>query len=224
MFKYKYEEHYKNTICHLFNRGVNKDKIFCDEEDYFFYLKRIKKYKELHKIEFISYALLPNHFHFIVRQLTDNDPSATGALRASVASTPVSKFMHILNNSYVHYFNKKYKRAGHLFQDRYKQKTVNDDKYLIWLSEYVNGNPAIHKIVDNLDDWQYSSYLDFIGKRNGVICNKESVLHYFGNGVRLLGESDSAKSTKYAAHVKDVIEMSRKRKEDLKDLEYGLGM
>jgi len=149
-------QHFKGTTCHIFNRGVQKDKIFLEDEDYIFYLKRIRKYKEMYGIEFLNYNLLPNHFHYTIRQIEDNSytqchlpPQANGteekeqissaiclgeqmALGKQIKTnrTPISKFMHVLHNSYAHYFNKKYKRSGHVFQDRYKQRIIEDDSYL----------------------------------------------------------------------------------------------
>ncbi|MFH1029687.1 MAG: transposase [bacterium] len=215
----RYKQHYKNAIYHIFNRGVNKEKIFMEENDYIFYLKKIKQYKEKYGVEFISYALLPNHFHYIIRQTTDDIPLA-GARgdshikgdchrKQSCDKSPISKFMHALHTSYAFYFNKKYKKVGHLFQDRYKQRIVEEEKYLIWLSSYVNGNAKIHKIADNLKDWKFSSYLDYAGLRNGILCNKELVTSYF--------ESPE----KYAEAIEEAVELSRERKDALADMEIG---
>lgn len=207
-------QHFKGTTCHIFNRGVQKDKIFLEGEDYIFYLKRIKKYKEIYGIEFLNYSLLPNHFHYTIRQVSDSAICSSQKchlpLKANgtdIERTSISKFMHILHNSYAHYFNKKYKRSGHVFQDRYKQRIVEDDSYIMWLSAYINGNAQIHKIVEDAKDWPYSSYLDYIGKRNGTICNKEIIQIYFQ------GADD------YKQYTNEVIRESQNKKEDLKDLE-----
>lgn len=253
-------QHFKGTICHIFNRGVQKDKIFLEEEDYIFYLKRIKKYKEMYGIEFLNYNLLPNHFHYTIRQVGDsaicsqkqmalneatgtdgagkqdvgenrchllskqmapnkaNGAETTGAGKVDKVPvalgatgtdrTPISKFMHVLHNSYAHYFNKKYKRSGHVFQDRYKQRIVEDDAYIMWLSAYINGNAQIHKIVENAKDWPYSSYLDYIGKRNGTICNNKEIIQVYFRG-----------ADDYRQYVEEVVKDTQEKKDALKDLE-----
>ncbi len=225
-------QHFKGTICHIFNRGVQKDRIFLEEEDCIFYLKRIKKYKEMYGIEFLNYNLLPNHFHYTIRQMEENGGKvpvalkatgtdtiaedakcqlplkATGTDKPTSPTTPISKFMHALHNSYAHYFNKKYKRSGHVFQDRYKQRIVDDDAYIMWLSAYINGNAQIHKIVGDAKDWHYSSYLDYIGKRNGTICNNKEIIQIYFRG-----------ADDYRQYVEEVVKDSQEKKDALKDLE-----
>lgn len=187
------KKHNKDFIYHVFNRGVNKNKIFIDQQDYLVYLKKIKKYKEIYKIEFINYNLLPNHYHYTIKQLSE---------------IPISKFMHVLHTSYGNYFNQRHKRVGHLFQGRYKQRIVSDHPYFIWLSAYVNGNAGIHKIVADPKDWIYSSYLDYARLREGKICNFESVLENFKN------------KDEYLEYVKQVVEMSKDKKKFLKEAEF----
>ena len=189
----RHKEHYKDAHYHLFNRGSNKCDIFLDQEDYFFYLKKIKIYKAKYEIEFINYSLSANHYHYTVKQLSE---------------IPVSKFMHILHTSYVYYFNKKYERVGPLFQDRYKQRIISKTEYLIWLSAYINGNNEIHGNVKESKDWQYSSYLDYAGKRKGTLCNKDIVLAQFKD------------FKEYINYVKDVIKKSRERKYVQKYADY----
>ena len=181
----RHKQHNKGLFYHLFNRGVNKNNIFIDQEDYFFYLKKIKIYKAKYEIEFINYSLSANHYHYTVKQLSE---------------IPVSKFMHILHTSYVYYFNKKYTRVGPLFQDRYKQRIISKTEYLIWLSAYINGNNEIHGNIKKLENRQYSSYLDYAGKRNGTLCNKNIILSQFKD------------SKEYINYVNDVIQKSRERK------------
>ena len=178
----RHKKHYKDAYYHIFNRGINKHDIFLDQEDYYFYLKKIKIYKDKYQVEFINYSLSPNHYHYTIKQLND---------------IPVSKFMHLLHTSYAYYFNKKYKRCGPLFQDRYKQRIISSDEYLMWLSAYINGNSEIHGITKRSDDWQYSSYLDYAGKRNGILCNKEIIFSHFTD------------CKKYIDYVEDVIQKSK---------------
>jgi len=116
---------------HVYNRGVEKRKIFLDEQDYKVFLGYMKFYleqdslqgqalqgvspsktlKNYHdQIELLAYCLMPNHFHFLIRQTTDRG---------------IAEFMQSLVLKYVMYFNKKYKRVGSLFQSRYKTVLIN---------------------------------------------------------------------------------------------------
>lgn len=91
----------------------------------------------------------------------------------------ISEFMKRAGGGYTCHFNKKYKRSGALFQGKFKSIHIDTNEYLLHLSAYVNRNDFIHgygKI-----EWQYSSYLDYIGKRNGNLCSKENILGQFKN-------------------------------------------
>jgi REP element-mobilizing transposase RayT len=62
---------FKNTYHHLYNRGANKQQIFCEQSNYIYFLEKLKFYKNKYEIELLSYCLMPNHFHLFVLQLTD---------------------------------------------------------------------------------------------------------------------------------------------------------
>lgn len=134
---------------HIYNRGVDKRKIFSDKSDLSRFLKsmdifnsidpveslreatvaKIKKGKENRIVKFIAYCVNPNHYHFIVEQIREGG---------------ISEFMKRLNGGYTWYFNKKHKRSGVLFQGVFKSKHINSNEYLLHLSAYVNLNYKIH--------------------------------------------------------------------------------
>ena len=118
-------------------------------------------------VAIICYCLNPNHFHFILRQETNDG---------------ISKFMHKLGMGYTNFFNKKYNRSGSLFQGRYKSIHINSNEYLLHLSVYVNANHAIHDYKEK--DWPYSSYLDYAGKREGKLSSKATILGQFDDNPR----------------------------------------
>jgi len=142
---------------HVYNRGVEKRPIFIDDQDYRTFLNILKivltPKEDLDNAEFInitnkadsidliSYCLMPNHFHFIVKQADE---------------TAMSEFMKIIMTAYVPYFNKRYKRVGSLFQGRYKAVLVDRDEYLSHLSRYIHMNPLEEN--NNLKKYPYSSY------------------------------------------------------------------
>lgn len=163
--RYKIKESFPGIICHVYNRGVNKEDIFKDEEDYIFYLKKVRKYKEQFNISVICYSLITNHYHYILEQ---------------VGEYPITKFMRSVHTSYGQYFNKKYKRVGPLFQDRFKQAMLNDNNF-IYISAYVNANAQIHKIVKKAENYKWCSYQDYLGVRNGTLCDKGRLLEQFSD-------------------------------------------
>ena len=115
-------------------------------------------------VEIIAYCLIPNHYHFILRQLSDNG---------------IAKFMHKIGIGYTMYFNEKHKRSGSLFQGKYKFIPIENSYYLCKLFVYVNYNHEIHNLGKN-ENWPWSSYLDVVGKRNGTLCNLNIIKEEFG--------------------------------------------
>lgn len=208
-----------NEYYHIYNRGIDKRKIFLDEADYERFLlsinllndekdglmavwKDLKKTKKTnpraklldtirelssgkHLVEITVYCFNPNHKHFILKQLVDKG---------------VERFMHKLGTSYTNYFNKKNNRSGSLFQGPFKSIHINTNEYLLWLSGYINGNPEIHKIA-KAENWQWSSYPDYLGLRNGTLSSKKIILDQFPN------------SEEYKRFVEMVIKEARERKD-----------
>ncbi|OGI86323.1 hypothetical protein A3A05_01935 [Candidatus Nomurabacteria bacterium RIFCSPLOWO2_01_FULL_41_12] len=185
---------YKNfasgVIMHVYNRGNNREKIFHYEQDYKTFLFRVGlglgfTEKELNKEKLISmpysriringnknlfkihaFCLMPNHFHFIIEQCGD---------------IPISKLISQICTSYSMYINKKYKRVGHVFQDCFKAALIEDNSQLMWTSAYIHMNPAKDGLVRHPSEYRWSSYSDYIGKRNLPIINKELLLSTFGD-------------------------------------------
>jgi len=112
-------------------------------------------------VEFICYCLNPNHYHFILKQLTDEG---------------IVKFMQRLGTSYTMYFNTKNKRNGVLFQGKFKATQVTSFEHLLWLSVYVNTNAQIHGITNNATDYPWCSYPAYLGIKDDNICNKNILL------------------------------------------------
>jgi len=156
----KYKEYFLGAYHHVYNRGVNKGLIFKDQQDYIIFIKRLRFYKIKYKIDILFYCLMPNHFHLATKQLTEQS---------------LSKMMQFLTNGYAMYFNRRHKRAGHLFESKFKAILANEDE-LLELSRYIHLNPLMAKIVNKSENWSWSSYLDYVGLRNGTLCNKKEVL------------------------------------------------
>ncbi len=149
---------------HIYNRGANRERIFQSDENYRFLLQRVKENISPFQVSVIAYCLMPNHYHFVLRQEGEK---------------PLSGFMHAIFNSYSKAYNKMYNRSGTLFEERFKAIEVDRDEYLLHLCRYVHRNPLDAKVVSNLKDWKFSNYLEWIGKRNGVLVDHEFVREFF---------------------------------------------
>jgi len=159
-----------DAIYHIMCKSISEVTLFKDCEDKEKYLSLLKKYKKLFKIKIYGYCLMDNHSHLLV--------DANGA--------DISKVMHGVNFSYAMYFNKKYKREGHLFKDRFKSKIVDDDQYLKTVSLYIHNNPTdICEFNDCPEKYGFSSLGIYIGKRRdrfGIVDYK-FVMGFFGENL-----------------------------------------
>ncbi|PHR54703.1 MAG: hypothetical protein COA44_12505 [Arcobacter sp.] len=145
---------------HVLNRGVEKRKIFIDEDDYKYFLELMCVGCLQNDINVHSYSLLSNHYHILIETKRDN----------------LSKFMRSLNAHYASYFNRKYKRVGHLWQGRFKSWYVNDEAYLYTLIKYIEFNPIEAKMVKMLRDYKFSSYNSFLDKGKPLSCLENSLM------------------------------------------------
>lgn len=157
----------KGSYYHIYNRGCNRERIFFNDENYDFLIRKFRKQSYRYGAAFISYCLMPNHYHLLLRQ--DHD-------------VPLSEFVQKVFNSYAKAINVSQGRSGTLFEGKYKAILIEEDSYLIHLCRYIHRNPLDAKLVDDIDKWKYSNYLDWIGKRNDKLVDREFVGWYFKNG------------------------------------------
>ncbi|MCK5353635.1 MAG: transposase, partial [Methyloprofundus sp.] len=157
---------FPNALYHITSRGDRREKIYDDDEDRLIFLDILGKVVTDFNWLCHSYCLMDNHYHLIIETLDSN----------------LSKGMRQLNGVYTQATNRRHKRNGHLFQGRYKAILVDKDQYLLELARYVVLNPLRAKgMVRTIEDWQWSSYLAFIGKAkaNGWLTT-DWVLSQFG--------------------------------------------
>jgi REP-associated tyrosine transposase len=129
------------------SRGNNKHAIFLDAEDYAKYLELLAFVLARFKIRCHAFCLLFNHIHLII----------------TPGPMPISRMMQQLNSKYCAWFNAKHGRVGHLLQDRYKAKLIDDGSYFLNAVRYVALNPVVASQVDRAEDWPWSSYRAAIG-------------------------------------------------------------
>lgn len=156
----------KDYYYHIYNRGAEKQNIFFETENYYYFLRLMKRVLPKYAITFIAYCLMPNHFHFLIKLVGEAD---------------VSSFMSRLLNAYVKAVNKRYNRKGLLFNERFKPILVDDENYLVHLCRYIHLNPLKAGLVKDLKDWPFSNYLEFIGLRNGSLFDPNFRNEYFGD-------------------------------------------
>lgn len=166
----------QNEFYHVYNRGNNKQRIFFSDANYLFFLKKIRE--QLSPVcKIISYCLMPNHFHFIIMATAESINE-----RSSFGGKPMQEFPYrigILLSSYSQAINKQNKTTGSLFQQKTKAKDLYEqigdikENYLINCFNYLHRNPLKCNLVNQLNNWPYSSYLDYIGNRNGTLCDKD---------------------------------------------------
>ena len=131
---------------HIINRGVEQRKIYEEPEDYVYFEELMCFYAKSFNITIHNYCLMSNHYHLLLEITQPN----------------LSKFMRQLNMNYAIYFNKKYQRAGHLWQGRFKSWYVSNEAYLYTLMLYIEQNPLKAKMVIELSAYPYSSYHYFL--------------------------------------------------------------
>ncbi len=159
-------EFLENNYYHIYNRWFDKQIIFRDKQDYQkFYTYVLKFLEEFPSIKVVSYCLLPNHFHFVLKNIE------TGL--------DISKFMKKVQWSYVMYYKAKNKETGLVsrwpfFEWRFKAKHINTEQYLFQCLAYVNFNPLKHEIVKDIKDYPYTSYHQL--KNRNKIENYKDIL------------------------------------------------
>ncbi len=173
---------------HVFNRGVEKRTTFIDRRDYNRFIDSLNYYRArdqhvrfsfrgritvLNKnissgplfAEVVSYCLMPNHFHLLLKQVNDNG---------------ITAFLSKLSNSYTKYFNTRYKRIGPLFQGSFKAVRIESDEQLLHVSRYIHLNPLIDYLAKDIRAYTYSSYLEYLGIQEGF-CHKNYIMGNFSS-------------------------------------------
>jgi len=151
-------------LYHVITRGNNRRQIFSSPEDYEKFIALIAVQNNRLPFFLYAYCLMPNHVHLLI----ERQRSAIGQI------------MHRLLTGYAQYYNRRYKRVGHLLQGRYKAVLCQSDRYLSELVRYIHLNPVRAGIVNNPEDYEYSSHRAYLGMVPTGIIQVDSVLRHFG--------------------------------------------
>jgi len=170
-------------IYHVFTKSIAGFRIFRNKRDYERFIEMFKFYRhksvpvkfseyeefadrELYYetkirnlgflVEIMAYCVMPTHFHLVLKQLLENG---------------ITIFLKNLLDSYTRYFNIKYDRKGPLWQGRFKSVLVDNNDYLLHLTRYIHLNPVVDELVEKPEDWNYSSYQEYVNPGSDGLCS-----------------------------------------------------
>jgi REP element-mobilizing transposase RayT len=178
------------ALHHIIARGIERKKVFRDDTDRVEFLARLAGILADTATGCFAWSLIPNHFHLLLR---------TG-------STPISSVMRRLLTGYAIYFNRRYRRSGHLFQNRYKSILCQEDAYLLELVRYIHLNPLRAKLVsgiDELESYPFCGHSAIMGKVDRDWQQTDHILSLFNS-------TSSAARSAYHQYVRDGIAMGRR--------------
>jgi len=151
------------TPYHIIHRGNNRQRIFFYDNDYRYLLSLVGEAKEKYACKLYSYAIMPNHVHFILEspQISEN----------------LAKYIKLLAQKYSQYINKKYKRTGSLWEGKFRSLPISTDNYLLACSRYVEMNPVRANIVKDPGDYAWSSHRYKAGYKYGIALIDQDPLY-----------------------------------------------
>ena len=137
----------KTGIYHVLLRGINQQQIFQDDEDNLKFLEILKECSKANQFTLYGYCLMGNHVHLLIKTGTEE----------------LGHAFKRIGTRYVYWYNVKYKRVGHLFQDRFKSEPVEDENYFLTVLRYIHQNPIKAGEADTLEAYVWSSYREYVG-------------------------------------------------------------
>jgi REP element-mobilizing transposase RayT len=155
---------FEGAFYHVITRGNQRQHVFAEEKDYVRYLEILSHYKDRYHFFLYGYVLMGNHVHLLME----------------MRETPLSKILQGITQRYTVYFNKKYRKVGHLFQGRYKALLCDKDSYLLSLIKYIHLNPVRAGVAKTAEEYFWSSHRFYIKRgKTPVVIDQEKVLSMF---------------------------------------------
>lgn len=133
-------------VYHIMLRGINRQNLFEDDEDRERFINTIHYFKSISNYRVYGYCLMNNHIHLLLRE---TDESISNAVKR-------------ISSSYVYWYNQKYERCGHLFQERFRSEVVETDAYFLTVLRYIHQNPIKAGMINNINQYKWSSYHDYV--------------------------------------------------------------
>ncbi len=140
----------ESGIYHVMLRGVNRQQIFIEDSDYKKFIQILKECKEISEFKLYAYCIMNNHIHILIKPENES----------------LERIFKRIGCRFVYWYNLKYQRVGHLFQDRFKSEPVEDDSYLLTVIRYIHQNPVKANLCSNIEDYVYSSYFEYLTDAN----------------------------------------------------------
>ncbi len=169
----------ESGIYHIMLRGINQQQIFEDDEDSIRFLETLSKYKEQCGYIIYAYCLMGNHVHILLKEGKED----------------LTLVLKRIAGSFVYWYNLKYRRSGHLFQDRFKSEPVENDEYFLTVIRYIHQNPVKAGICKNINVYKFSSYNEYLNNATLIdpdfclgIIDKEQFIEFnneFNNDICL---------------------------------------
>ena len=142
----------KTEQYHVMLRGINQQQIFLDDEDCEKFIEVLQASKTASCFELYAYCLMGNHIHLLLKTIGEE----------------LDQIFKRIGARYVYWYNWKYRRVGHLFQDRFKSECIEDDMYFLSVLRYIHQNPVKAGLCDTIEEYRWSSYKEYIGNRKIV--------------------------------------------------------
>ena len=151
-------------LYHVITRGVDRQDIFHDEQDHARFVALLGLQKSKLPFYLYAYCLMTNHIHLLIERMTDD----------------VGRIMQRVLTGYAQYYNRRYRRSGHVLQGRHKAILCQSDAYLTELVRYIHLNPVRAKMVERPEEYPYSSHRAYLGTEAAAMVDVDPVLRHFG--------------------------------------------
>jgi len=155
--------YFPGALYHVIARGNQKQTIFFDDSDFRTYLAYLSEYKDKYSFHLYAFALMENHCHLLLE----------------VKEVPLSRIMQVLQFRYTRYFNKRYRKVGHLFQGRYKAILCDKEAYLLELVRYIHLNPVRAGVVEDPEEYPWTGHMGYSRKGKENLIDAAMVLSQF---------------------------------------------
>ncbi len=188
-------------IYHVMLRGINKQRIFEDKEDYEKMLQTLKEYKEKCGYEVYGFCLMSNHIHILMKE----------------GEEELGKVFRRIGASYVYWYNWKYKRSGSLFQGRYRSEPVENDSYFLTVLRYIHQNPLKARIEKEITKYPWSSYNEYLEGEG--FCDTKFALSLFStdkkSAVTLFEEFNAEENSDKCLEYEEIVRIDDKEAEKI---------
>lgn len=164
-------------VYHIMMRGINRQRIFEDNQDEQKFLELLRQYQKRCGFALYGYCLMGNHVHLLLKEAAHPSIATfNGEDVEAGPGEPIEAVFKRIGVSYAVYFNRKYKRTGHLFQDRFKSEAIDTDEYLLMALRYIHLNPVKAGLCAGPEDYPLSSYREYLGESVQPVIEREFVL------------------------------------------------